>query len=328
MSRGVDAVVARARLAPGRVPDGGLRDHGVRVHHVHADAVGAALLGQAAREVQLGRLGRAVGRVVLAGHHRVLGDDEHQAPAAALPLQHAEGLARDQEVAGGEDRVQPLPVRERRVLHRARRRDAGGQHRHVHAAEGQYRLAEGADHGGLVRHVHADAERMVADLLRGLARAVVVDVRDDHVRAEAGEALRGGPPDAAGAARDERHPAGHLLLRRHLRELVALERPVLDAERLRLVERHEAADRGDTLHDRDRTVVEPRRRDCRVLVLAGRDHADARDQDDPRIRVVHRVFRPAEALEVRRVERGVGGRRPGRRSSRSASALPPDHPLK
>ena len=139
--------------------------------------------------------------------------------------------------------MQPLPVLEARVLDGARRRDAGGEHRHVHAAEGQDGLPEGADDGRLVRHVHAHGERVVADLLRRLPRAVLVDVREHDVSAQASQPLRGRPADAAGSAGDERHAARHLLLRRHLRELVALERPVLDAERLPLVEGHEAAHR-------------------------------------------------------------------------------------
>ena len=59
----------------------------VGVDGVDADAGGAALLGEAAREVQLGRLGRRVGGGVLARHERVLGGDEDDgaadAPAAA-----------------------------------------------------------------------------------------------------------------------------------------------------------------------------------------------------------------------------------------------------
>ena len=44
----------------------------------------AALLGQAAGEVQLGGLRRRVGRRVLARHERVLGGDEDDRAAAVL----------------------------------------------------------------------------------------------------------------------------------------------------------------------------------------------------------------------------------------------------
>ena len=54
----------------------------------------------------------------------------------------------------------------------------------------------------------------------------------------------------------ERDAAGELAARRRLRELVALERPVLDRERLALAERPEAAERVGGVLDRDRTVVE------------------------------------------------------------------------
>ena len=54
----------------------------------------------------------------------------------------------------------------------------------------------------------------------------------------------------------ERDPAGELAARRRLRELVALERPVLDREGLGLAERLEAAERVGRVLDRDRAVVE------------------------------------------------------------------------
>jgi hypothetical protein len=43
------------------------------------------------------------------------------------------------------------------------------------------------------------------DRLGELRAALVVEVGDDHVRALSGEALRHGPPDAAGRTGDHRH---------------------------------------------------------------------------------------------------------------------------
>ena len=137
------SMVARPRLAPRRVPDGRLRDHGVRIHHVHADALGpsSASAGEARPPWPCCRPSCSCRPPSRSWRRRTPGS------AAPLPLQDAEGLARDEEVAGREDRVQPLPVLEARVLDGARRRDAGGEHRHVHAAEGQDGLPEGADDG-------------------------------------------------------------------------------------------------------------------------------------------------------------------------------------
>ena len=93
--------------------------------------------------------------------------------------------------------------------------------------------------GVLARHVDVDGERPARavggdDLLGHLLGAVDVAIGDDDVRAARGEQARGRAADAARAAGDERDPAGELAARRRLRELVALERPVLDRERLAL----------------------------------------------------------------------------------------------
>ena len=81
-------------------------------------------------------------------------------------------------------------------------------------------------------------------------------IGDDDVRAARSEQARGRAADAARAAGDQRDAAGELAARRGLRELVALERPVLDRERLALAERPEAAERVGGVLDGDRTVVE------------------------------------------------------------------------
>ena len=75
------------------------------------------------------------------------------------------------------------------------------------------------------------------------SRSVGVAVGDDDVSAASGEQARGGASDAARATGDQRDPAGELAARRRLRELVPLERPVLDRERLALAQRAEAAER-------------------------------------------------------------------------------------
>ena len=69
----------------------------------------AELLGQAARQVQLGRLRGRIGRGALPGRERVLRADEDDAAACALLDQQPRALAGDEEVAAGEDVVVAVP---------------------------------------------------------------------------------------------------------------------------------------------------------------------------------------------------------------------------
>ena len=73
-------------------------------------------------------------------------------------------------------------------------------------------------------------------------RALVVEIGDDDVGAALGEEPGRGAPDAARGTGDQRDAPCQLTTRRGLRELVALERPVLDGERLALAQRAEAAE--------------------------------------------------------------------------------------
>ena len=101
----------------------------------------------------------------------------------------------------------------------------------------------------------ANPERL-DQLGRDLLGAFHIPVGNDDVRAACRERARGRPADAARAAGDERDTARELSARRRLRELVALERPVLDRERLALAQRPEPAHRIGGVLDRDRPVVE------------------------------------------------------------------------
>ena len=132
---GVQVVRRRALLAPRRAPDLRALQDGVRVDGVDPDAVAAALLGQAAREVQLGGLGRRVRGGVLARHERVLGGDEHDRAARVLRLSTRKASRRDEEVAGAEDRVVAVPLGQRGLLDRGAGGDAGVGDDDVDAAE-------------------------------------------------------------------------------------------------------------------------------------------------------------------------------------------------
>ena len=160
---GLDAVGRGALLAPRRVPDPRALQHRVRVDRVDADAVAAALLGQAAREVQLGGLGRRVRRGVLAGDERVLGGDEDDEPPRPWRSTR-ERLARDQEVAGDEDRVVALATRRAsspRSARSTRRRRWRRRCRRRRSA--RRRRANAAAHGVLARDVAADGQAVVAE---------------------------------------------------------------------------------------------------------------------------------------------------------------------
>ncbi len=158
------------------------------------------------------------------------------------------------------------------------------------------------DDGLLVGHVDVDGDAPAEavrgdDLVGHLLGAVDVEVGDDDVGAALGEQARGGAADPARAAGDQRDPAGELAARRRLRELVALERPVLDRERLALAQRAEAAERVGRVLDRDRPVVEVAREARARRVGARRDDADARDEHDARPGRVDRE-RPRLVVEV------------------------------
>ena len=142
------------------------------------------------------------------------------------------------------------------------------------------------------------------ELVGDCARALVVQVGDDDVGAACGERPGGGPADPARAAGDERDASGQLAGRRRLRELVALERPVLDRERLGLVERAEAAECVGRAFDGDRPVVEVARDARAARVGTARDDADAGHEDDARARRVDREL-PGLVVDVALVVRAV-----------------------
>ena len=231
------------------------------IDRVDADPVRAAFLGEAAPEVQGRRFRRGVRGGIRPCDERVLRADEDDRAATALLDQNAERLPCGQEVAAGEHRVAQLPVVERRLGDRRARREPCRRDQDVQATVLENRPA---DH--LLRRrprwSRRPRRRPLADAVRGdelrrdVPGAVAVQVRDDDVRAARGEQACGRAADAAGAARDHGDAAGELPRRRRLRELVALERPVLDRECLLLAEGAEPADRVGGVLDDDRAVVE------------------------------------------------------------------------
>ena len=334
---GLDPVGRRALLAPGRVPDARALQDRVGVDRVDADAARAALLGEAAREVQLGRLGGGVGGGVLAGDERVLGGDEDDRAAAALPLEHPERLARDEEVARHEDLVVAAPLGERRVLQRRARRDAGVRDDDVDAAVSarpRSRRPRATSSSLVTSPLTARPRRRRRPRRRPRAPAWSRSKATTHAPAAASASpiARPMPP---GAARDQRDLALQLAGRRRLRELVELERPVLDREALLRVERDELAERLGARHHLDRAVVEVARELRGLGRRAGGDEPEVLDQHDPRIGVgglgrlvavflhVRAVVRAERARRARRSGRAARRRRrsPGRTGSTAAARL-------
>ena len=118
--------------------------------------------------------------------------------------------------------------------------------------------------------------------------AVLVDVHADDVRAFLDQTMRGFLADAAAGTDDDDDLPREFLLRGHALQLRLFEQPVLDVESFLLRQRDVFIDRFRAAHHFDGAVVELGRHARFRLVLAPRDHAEARDQDDRRVRVAHR----------------------------------------
>src|SRR5205814_1868961 len=95
-----------------------------------------------------------------------------------------------------------------------------------------------------------------AELLGNGLGSLEVEIGDHDVCSEACEPACAGAADSASGARDERDSAGELAAGGGLAQLVALERPVLDRERLLLAERAEATRGLGCVLDGDRAVIQ------------------------------------------------------------------------
>ena len=151
-------------------------------------------------------------------------------PPSALRAQHACRLARDEEVAAGEDVVVAVPELERRLLDRRARRDPRVRDDDVDAAEREHAVSVGGDDGHLVGDIGSNADRDIAEVSGQPEHAFLVEIRRDDAGAFGGERSRDRAADPAGGAGDERDASLELARGRRERQLVELERPVLDGE--------------------------------------------------------------------------------------------------
>ena len=139
------------------------------------------------------------------------------------------------------------------------------------------------------------ATSLDAELGGSRGRLVGVEVGDHHARPLGGEAGGDGLADAGGGAGDQGDPAGQRLRLRQPGQLGLLQRPVLDPELLRLVDRRVRGHAFRAAHHVDRVQVELPGHPGGLLVLAVREHPHPGDQDDRRVR----------AADGRRVRVGV-----------------------
>ena len=152
----------------------------------------------------------------------------------------------------------------------------------------------------------ADADRIVAGLLRGFRGLGAVEIDDDHMRAVVGEQLRRRGSDRAAAAGHQRDLAGQRL-RLVGGELGLLQRPVFEREQIGLGKRAEVADRLGAAHRLDPHLADIRR-DLRILQRAAMaEHADARNQRQARHLVEHGALDVVERVIRLEIGAVVGG---------------------
>ena len=132
------------------------------------------------------------------------------------------------------------------------------------------------------------------------------------------------PADTRGAAGDESDPPRQLLLGRCQRQLVELERPVLDVEGVLRRERDVPTEGRRVADDVDRVVIDVAHDPGRPAIAADREHAEPGDKHDARQRIDQLDARTAMGVDVRRVialERGETALDRGHDAGRIVSAL-------
>ena len=280
-----DLVGRRALLAPLAFPNSRPPQYRVGINRVDADAVHRAFQRQAAGEMDLRRLGRAIGRRAGRRGEAVLRGDEDDGAANPLALHQPERLARDEEITGGENVHVLLPKLETGILDRRRRGDAGIRDDDVDAAEGARDLFERGDHRRLVSHVELDADRRIAAMALGdrhdtLVQRLLVDIAD--------QPLCGRPANAAGAAGHIGDASGQRFRRGQALQLGLFQEPVFDIEGLLLRKADIGTDARGAAHDVDRVDIELAGDARRRLILGEGEHAYTRRKIHDRVRIAHR----------------------------------------
>ena len=190
-------------------------------------------------------------------------------------------------------------------------RDAGVGHHDVHAAESLDRSGKRLVHSGLVGDIPADRCPGFAEAVHRVRGAVSIEVERDDACAPCRELVHHGTADAARRSGNQCHLSLKLPGRGAQRELVELERPVLDREALVLGQRGEAAERVRTSHHLDGAVIEVAGQPRLLGSRPDADQAHVLDQHDARVRVCRHRLRVGVALDVGAVVVAeFGGERP------------------
>ena len=279
-------------------------DDGRRGDAVDADQRGE-FHGQLADEVVGGGLRGIVGDGPLLGHRGISARGEDEVTAEALFLPGDEGFVRDEVAAGdieGEGQS-PLVVRDMASGVRRdedTRRDADGVKttvgegdliQHLADRSSVHDVAAEADGRAAIREARAgdaDADAVLgSDFLgRGLGGFdVLVDA--DDMGAFLDEAVGGFLTNTRASTDDDDDLTGEFLLGRHALEFGFFEEPILDIEGFLLRQGDILVDGFCAAHDFDGTVIEFSRDAGFGLILTPRNHAQARDEDNGRVRIAH-----------------------------------------
>ena len=231
---------------------------------------------------------------------------------AAHPLldQHLRRGLRDQERALGHDVVLQVPVGLGGLQQRLRERQPGVVDHQVDARRTRARSAStiactaSASVTSTCTPTATSAPPISAAAACAFSRSR--SAITTHAPSAASRCAIALPMPRRGAG-DQRDPGGQRLGLRHPLELGLLERPVLDAELLRLVDRRVRRQPLGAAHHVDRVDVELAGHPGGLLVLAEAEHADAGHQHDQRVGAAHRRrVRRRVPLVVGRVVLAVG----------------------
>ena len=202
-----------------------------------------------------------------------------------------------------------IPIVQRGLQERPRDGQPGVVDDDVQPTKGQHAIANRTGDLVLIGHVAGDAAGDIqpADLARHRLSGHGIDVSDDDAGALGGQPVGNGTTDSRASAGHQRDAGSQGLGLGHARQLRLFQRPVLDAEFLRLGDRRVGGDGLRAAHHVDGVGVELAGHARGLLVGAEAEHAHAGDQHDGRIGAAHVwAVRLGVALVVRAVLVAVG----------------------
>ena len=268
-------------------------------------------------------LGGRIGDVVGPGEHGVLRGDVDDVPAHGLVDHHPRRLAGDEERAPGHHVVLQVPVLGGGLQQRLGQRQPGVVDDQVEPAEGEDRLGRRpARRPPRRRHRRAaptalsgpPSSSATCSAFSRFRSAITTQAPSATSRSAVAFPMPEPPPVTSATRVASGFGCGLAL------QLRLLERPVLDAELLRLVDRGVGGDRLRAAHHVDGVDVELAGHSGGLLVGAEGEHAHARDQHDRRIGAADRggVRRRRDARSRRCSRRGTPRAAPCSRATESS----------